>query len=334
MDKLVSLIIPVYNTGKFIRCCLESVLAQTYNNIEVILVDDGSTDNSLSICQEFALKDNRINIIHKQNEGVSAARNVGMDAASGSYICFADSDDVLMPDYVEYLVNVLENFQVSVAVTTSFFTSFGGSQTMHDKIRVITGEDAAAAILYYHIPIGCYCKIFKRDFIERNHIRFIPDVYIGEGFNFNVHSFCMAEKVAIGHRKIYCYRRDNTDSAMTKFKIEKCEMALKAIDIIRDNLIIKSEKLYKACDFALWHTSSDMYNWMSLAKVREKYPEMYSRCFNTIRRYSWQALMSPINKKEKFRATLQLLHPYMLVLALKIRQWKFKLTCKFRYKEK
>lgn len=317
--KLVSIILPVYNVEKYVQICLDSISGQTYPNIEVILVDDGSSDRSGLICDEYATKGKRVKVIHQKNAGVSSARNRGMEVAVGDYICFADSDDILMPDYVSYLVGLLETYKVDVAVTTSFFTSFGGKQVVRDKVKVLSGEDAAASILYYHIPIGCYCKLFKRSFLNDHAVRFIPNVYIGEGFNFNVKAFLLATKVAVGHRKIYCYRRDNTESAMTKFKIQKCEMAIKAIDIIRESLIVKSEKMYRACDFAKWHTCSDMYNWMSLAHVKYEYQDMYLSCYQTIRNYSWKALCSPINKRERIRAFLQLIHPYLLVIALKFR---------------
>lgn len=329
MEKLVSIILPVYNVEKYIQICLDSISAQTYPNIEVILVDDGSTDCSGAICDEYA-KGKRVKVIHQENTGVSTARNRGIDAATGEYICFADSDDVLMPDYVSYLVGLLERNGVDVAVTTSFFTSFGGKQVATDKVKVMSGENAASSILYYHIPIGCYCKIFKRKFLNDHAVRFIPSVYIGEGFNFNVKAFSLADRVAVGQRKIYCYRRDNTESAMTKFRIQKCEMALKAIDIIRESLIIKSEKMYSACDFAKWHTCGDMYNWMSLAHVKYKYQDMYFSCYQTIRNYSWKALCSPINKHERVRAFLQLIHPYLLVAALKLRLITYNVQCKIK----
>ena len=329
MEKLVSIILPVYNVEKYIQICLGSISAQTYPNIEVILVDDGSTDCSGAICDKYA-KGKRVKVIHQENTGVSTARNRGIDSATGEYICFADSDDILMPDYVSYLVGLLERNEVDVAVTTSFFTSFGGKQVVTDKVKVMPGEDAAASILYYHIPIGCYCKIFKRNFLNDYAIRFIPSVYIGEGFNFNVKAFSLADRVAVGQRKIYCYRRDNTESAMTKFRIQKCEMALRAIDIIRESLIIKSEKMYSTCDFAKWHTYGDMYNWMSLANVIHKYPKMYLSCYQTIRNYSWRAFCSPINKKEKIRAILQLIHPKLLVFVLKLRLLNYKIYHKIK----
>lgn len=322
INPLVSIILPVYNVERYIRPCLDSVLEQSYKNIEIILVNDGSEDMSGSICDEYAQKDKRIKVIHKQNEGVSTARNIGIKNATGTYICFADSDDILQNDYVEYLLTMIIDNQVDIAVTTSFFTTFGGKQIINDTIQIVNGEDAALKILYYHIPIGCYCKIFKQDLLKEKNIYFKTDVYIGEGFNFNIEAFMSANKVAIGYRKIYCYRRNNDNSAMTYFKLSKAEMAIKAIQIIRSNLNTENKKLTKACDFADWHTHGDMYNWMVLSNAKKDHLELYNRCFKKVHSYAFTAMFAPINSKERFRAILQFIHPKLLAFLLKIRKWK------------
>ena len=323
MEKIkVSVILPVYQVEQYLGICVESVINQSYQNLEIILVDDGSTDKSGEICDEFASRDKRICVIHKANEGVSTARNVGIKHATGDYICFADSDDILEKDYVSYLLEMALDNGVDVAVTTDFFTTFGGKQVARDCVKVVSGEDAAADILYYHIPIGCYCKMFKRSYLIDKEILFYPDVYIGEGFNFNVLAFSKTDKVAIGHRKVYCYRRDNASSAMTDFKEHKAEMAIKAIQILRDNLQIRSSKLLAACDYAEWHTKGDMYNWMVLAKAKSQYPGLYHQCYMAVRSYSSKAIFAPVNKKERFRAVMQFIHPRLLAFILEIRRWK------------
>lgn len=101
----VSVIVPIYNVEKYIGKCILSIIEQTYKNIEIILVDDGSLDDSGNIADEYATRDNRIKVIHKANAGVSAARNSGLDAATGDFVCFSDGDDYVMPNYVEHLLN-------------------------------------------------------------------------------------------------------------------------------------------------------------------------------------------------------------------------------------
>lgn len=324
LDMKVSIIVPVYNAERFLSICLDSIINQTYKNIEILLIDDGSTDSSLAIMKEYERRDNRIIVVHQENKGVSTTRNNGIERSTGHYVCFADADDILMPDYIDYLLSMSLIHNVDVAVTTEMFTTFGGKQVKRENVSVVQGEEAAKAILYYHIPIGVYCKMFRRDFLGSS-IRFIPEVFIGEGFNFNTLAFQKAARVAIGNRKVYCYRRDNAESAMTKFSLEKCKMAIKAIGIIKDHLCVHSNSLEDACRFAYWHTCGDMYNWMVLAKVQTKYPDMYRECYQAVRKYSFKAVRAPLNSKERLRAILQCIHPRLLATVLEMRRFKAKM---------
>ena len=116
MENLISVIVPVYNIEAYLRKCIDSILAQTYTNLEIILVDDGSTDNSGEICNEYAAKDARIRVIHKGNGGLSSARNTGIDIATGKYIGFVDSDDYLAPDMYEKLLGAIVNNHADISV--------------------------------------------------------------------------------------------------------------------------------------------------------------------------------------------------------------------------
>ena len=114
MDKKISVIIPIYNVEKYLKRCVDSVLSQTYKNLEVILVDDGSPDNCPSICDEYAQRDSRVTALHKKNGGLSSARNVALDCLTGDYVTFVDSDDWIAPDYYEYCVRLIEKTQADV----------------------------------------------------------------------------------------------------------------------------------------------------------------------------------------------------------------------------
>lgn len=113
---LVSIIVPVYNVEKYLKQCIDSIINQTYINTEIILIDDGSTDNSGKICDDYAKKDNRIKVIHKKNEGISATRNRGIDEAYGEYISFVDSDDYIDKDMISILCEDIENNNADIAV--------------------------------------------------------------------------------------------------------------------------------------------------------------------------------------------------------------------------
>ena len=113
--KKISIIVPIYNIEKYLPRCLDSILAQTYKNLEVILVDDGSVDNSGMIADKYARKDQRIKVIHQVNQGVSVARNTGIDLATGDYIGFVDGDDYIEPDMYEILMRIIDEQQVDIA---------------------------------------------------------------------------------------------------------------------------------------------------------------------------------------------------------------------------
>lgn len=115
MDKLISIVVPVYNTEKYLKKCVNTIVNQTYKNLEIILVDDGSTDNSGKMCDELANTDNRIKVIHKKNGGLSSARNEAMKVVSGDLIAFVDSDDCLVLDFYEYLYNLLNKYNADIA---------------------------------------------------------------------------------------------------------------------------------------------------------------------------------------------------------------------------
>lgn len=117
MKELISIIVPVYNVSAYLHRCVDSILAQTYNNLEIILVNDGSTDNSGIICDNYALIDPRIKVIHKENGGLSSARNAGVEIAKGKYLGFVDSDDWIMPDMYEHLYLMLMQYQSDISIS-------------------------------------------------------------------------------------------------------------------------------------------------------------------------------------------------------------------------
>lgn len=124
MDKLVSVIIPVYKVEKYLNKCVDSVLSQTYKNLEIFLVDDGSPDNCPQMCDEYAKKDNRIKVIHKPNGGLSSARNAALDVCKGDYIAFVDSDDWIEPTYIEELYSAITKYDADISICgINYYTS-------------------------------------------------------------------------------------------------------------------------------------------------------------------------------------------------------------------
>lgn len=317
---LISIIVPVYNIEKYLPKCIESILNQTYENLDIILVDDGTPDSSGNICDMYKEKDNRIRVIHKENGGVSSARNTGIDNAKGEYICFIDGDDYVMEDYVEYLYQLLIENEVDISLTTDMFGNFNEKQTSNETQKIVDGETACESILCYKIPIGVYCKLFKHDFIKKHKIKFFEDIFMGEGFNFNVFAFQRADKVAIGNRKIYYYRRDNSSSATTKFSLKKCENSLYALEKMKNEMILKTERISKAWEYAKWRTYSDAFDYMVLAKAQKSNLEKYKEYKKYIIKYAKTSKKVPISKKDKLRASIMGIIPNAIPMLLKCRR--------------
>ena len=147
MNELISVIINVYNGEKFIAKCLESIINQTYKNLEILIINDGSTDNTLKICEEY--KDSRIRIINQENMGLSLARNVGIDNAKGEYLYFVDSDDFVELDVIEYLYGLCKkhNTKLSTCLPMQIYDYNYIARQKHEKIEIITPEEMLKKIL-------------------------------------------------------------------------------------------------------------------------------------------------------------------------------------------
>ena len=171
MDPLVSIVIPVYNVESYLRECVTSVVGQTYTNIEIILVDDGSTDNSGTLCDEFALTDSRICVFHKENGGLSDARNYGIRQAHGSLISFIDSDDYVSPDYIMHLYQALVRGKTDIATTSICIFHDGKPPKKHKHdaavFHVYDAREALEDMLYMrHLEPNAFPKIYKKELFE------------------------------------------------------------------------------------------------------------------------------------------------------------------------
>ena len=205
-EPLISVIVPVYKVEAYLRRCLDSIVNQTYRNLEIILVDDGSPDRSGAICDAYAKRDRRIRVIHKVNGGVSSARNAGLEAASGEYIGWVDSDDWIENDMFEYLKNLAVTCQADVAQCGRYwengafvakeYGSLHGPQTI-DLLSEITPS------MWNGIANEVWCKLFKSDVIEN--LRFREDFSVGEDIDFVLHVLRKAERLALGSEAKYHY---------------------------------------------------------------------------------------------------------------------------------
>lgn len=324
-NELVSIIVPVYNVGKYIDKCVKTILAQKHRNIEVILVNDGSKDDSLSKIKKLQETDNRIKVISKENGGVSSARNAGLEIATGKYVCFVDGDDYVCDDYVSYLLALCEENNAQIAVTLNQFTNYDAEQIKDDCISKVAGEQAAIDLLCRRITIGVYCKIFKKTFLDANNIRFFENIFIGEGFNFNMFSFMRADTVIYGKRKVYFYRIDNPNSAMTTFSFNKASNELLAMNYIRDNLNYVNNNILNAFNYGNWRTKSDVFCAMIISNSKKKYPDLYKSVNSDIRRGFFYAIKTNTNRKERMRAFIMMVFPYIIPKLQVVKRNRYKL---------
>lgn len=205
-EDLISIIVPVYNVEKYLEECVDSIINQTYKNLEIILVDDGSTDNSGKICDEYKEKDNRIVVIHKKNGGLSSARNEGMKYAKGAYLQFVDSDDYMDNDMVEMLYNMIITESADISMCSHYILKNGNiySDATNGKY-VFSNEEALEELLLDRtIRFYAWNKLFRKELFE--------DVCYPEGRLFEdilamPEVFAKAKKIAFEDVPKYYYRQ-------------------------------------------------------------------------------------------------------------------------------
>ena len=207
MDKaLISIIVPVYKVEEYLDECVKSILGQTYDNLEVILVDDGSPDNCPDMCDKWALKDERAKVIHKENAGASAARNAGLNVATGEYIGFVDSDDYIAPEMYETMLSALENSDKKMAMCAACRVNPDGSIIYYlpkCKRTLYTAKQAVDAMLYGELDVSVWSKLFCREVFEG--LRF-PEGEINEEIPLIVPTSVASNGVVRVDKIFYYYR--------------------------------------------------------------------------------------------------------------------------------
>ena len=241
VENKVSVIIPAYNAELYLEQCVESILNQTYRNIEVIIINDGSIDKTGVIADNLKIIDERIIVIHNQNKGVSASRNDGLQKSSGDYIVFVDADDFLSEDYIDYMMMLVKTTGSDFCMSKNCYTKVNEEQIDEDKIENLVSADAIALLLSPRVIVGCWNKIFKKDFLLKQGLSFSTSLFYGEGLTFIVEAAQAAKLVGVGNRKVYYYRRNNEASATTKFNIEKMRNGEIALKKLKDNIALKAD---------------------------------------------------------------------------------------------
>ena len=209
----ISIIIPCYNSERYLRACMDSVLAQTFEDFEAILIDDGSRDQTLAIAREIEAQDARVRVLAQKNSGVASARNLGLDHARGEWIAFVDSDDLLPPDALETLLSGVDEETDMVVCAHETFDDHGTLETVIPQTRWphMQGEARRRAICLRLIEGDCVLnimcnKLHRRALIEREHLRLVQNVRMAEDALFNLEAVLCGRKTAYVRRVAYRYR--------------------------------------------------------------------------------------------------------------------------------
>lgn len=247
--KLISVIIPVYNTGNYLKKCLETVINQTYKDIEIILINDGSTDNSLDICKYYQGKDNRVIVKTVKNNGVSSARNFGLSIAKGEYIMFIDSDDYIELNMIEKLYLAIENSKVDISMCDIKKVDEENNEifvAMNNNDRIITNKEFMENIFDFDYSYGYpYNKLFKRKVIGK--IKFDINAHYMEDFKFICEVIQNSKKIVYLKDKLYSYVQRSTSSLHQKYNekwLSRNDIQKELIDKYLSQMNEKSKSLF------------------------------------------------------------------------------------------
>lgn len=224
---LVTIIVPVYNAQEYLHRCIGSLLEQSFVDFELLLINDGSKDNSGVICDEYAAKDERIRVFHKENGGVSSARNLGLDNAKGIWISYVDSDDWVAKDYLKNLVG---HAKIGIDLVISFPTYIytDGSSSKPNYLSKLVDEHNFEKIFVEHSMhqnTSPWSKLFRREIIESANIRFCEDMHIGEDLLFLYTYMLSTAKIYISSNTDYFYSYDLETSLTKRVNSYKSEYA-------------------------------------------------------------------------------------------------------------
>lgn len=210
---LVTVVVPVYNVGKYLEASVESLLAQDYPNLEILLVDDGSTDGSGAVCDKFAAGDPRVRVLHQKNQGQAAARNHGVAQARGEYTAFIDSDDYVAPNYISYMEEIMarEDAQIGICNLSQCMPEEEWHPVIREEVRVMNARHALETMFYQRdFTTSPCCKLYPTSWLRETPF---PEGRIHEDLATVYKLLARAERVAYGPSVLYCYiqRKGSTE---------------------------------------------------------------------------------------------------------------------------
>lgn len=311
-EPLISVIVPAYNAEAFLDQCLESIVAQSYSHLEILVVDDGSTDGTGSLCDQWARRDERIRIIHQTNGGHSAARNAALDVMTGELVTMVDSDDILHPEFAATLLEVMRHTDADIAVGDyiPFYHDFPDfpDAVEGEAIRRFNRHEAIQAVLYQqgltHSPWG---RLFKASLFDG--IRF-PLGIIYEDLAIIYPLLCRCSLVVSIKRKLYGYRQHESNS-MRVFSPRRTAV-LDVCEQLEEQMRNEAPQHLKAARSRLL---SAYFNILLLSHQDKNttYSQVQDRCWQGIKRLRWQCLLDPmVRTKNKIGILISYLGRFFL----------------------
>ena len=289
---LISVIIPVYNVEKYLHRCLDSVIAQTYQNLEIICVDDGSIDDSGKICDQYAVRDARIKVIHQENQGLSAARNRGLDAAEGEYIAFVDSDDYILEDMYKKMLDKLLNYNVDLCVCQWQYEFSDGRQVVKRKNidPTIYGRKASlefARFLYMGnyengVVVAAWNKLYRRVLLDK--IRFEGRIHEDEAFCGRI----MAKNISVYvmEEQFYVYAQNGDSLTNKPFSANKfffLDTLAERRELFKSDAFIRQETEQLYCNMYIEYCLRARKDGVAVSHP-ERYRQIFRKMFSSLRR--------------------------------------------------
>ena len=264
--ELVSIIIPVFNCEEYINKCINSLISQTYRNIEIVLIDDGSTDRSGILCDNLTKMDERIIVFHKKNEGVSSARNKGLELIKGKYVLFVDADDYVEDNYVETLIKNLSSNEMVVCGYYEEYVNDSVIMNTFKSNKVITNNQAQQ-LVYSDRGFGGYLwnKVFLKEIIVKEKLRFNEKIYMCEDQLFVINYLLFVTKILVLNSVLYHYRMRKSSMVWQTNDNKKrtfYEAQLIINNIYKKNKIINHYFYYNLCSYTFinadWKKNTDL----------------------------------------------------------------------------
>lgn len=259
----VSVVVPVYNAEKTLERCLDSIVGQTFSDIELVLVNDGSRDASLRICEDYAARDRRIKVFSQENQGPSTARNTGIDHAGGDYLYFVDSDDYIASDAIKRLYTAAVSSGAEVTVCGLYYVK-NGVEKEHEIIYdpgIYEGESAGKIAIdllsdhsYRFLPPYSVIRLIRRDVLEQPRLRFTEGIIRSEDYLFTTELHFRVEKLCLITDQPLYYYMDN-DSSITNTFVESYWQMVRRINEILLNRLPESEAVKRGLDTVMIYRS-------------------------------------------------------------------------------